>query len=106
VVNWHVVALESVLREVSSAWLLGNVIVADAWGFTRCLTLSLGSLVALGGLSWDGSSRSWESEDGSAKGNGFSGETHFEDVSFVRGRRKEKEIVEWGEDGRWMWMWR
>jgi hypothetical protein len=105
VVNWHVVAVESVLREVSSAWLLGNVIVADAWDFTRCLTLSLGSLVALGGLSWDGSSRSWESEDGSAKGNGFSGETHFEDVGFVRGR-KEKEIVEWGEDGRWMWMWR
>lgn len=99
--------LESVLLEVSNTWSMGNIEVTDGANMSSdgsCLSLSRGDLLGLGTflclLDWDGSGHSSRGEDSSADGNGFSSETHFEDVGFEKKRMQEKRRwIKRGEDG-------
>ena len=102
--------LESMLLEVSNTWSMGNIKVTDGANMRSdgsCLSLSRGDLLGLGTflclLDWDGSGHSSGGEDGSADGNGFSSETHFENVGFY----KEENVGEEEMDkARRKWKWK
>jgi len=100
--NWAETTLKSVLLGVSSAWKVGNI-KGTNWASLRsdgsCLSLSRGDLGLDTFLDWDGSGHSSGGEDGSADGNGFSSETHFEDGGLKRENVGQEEMMRGGEDG-------